>query len=113
MTATAKPLIDALLVLAATTTQYTSPGGGKGTILDKVSGTNTTGAAATITVYLVKSGGAAGAANTITSAQSISAGQAYTFPELVGHLLGPGDFIATASGTNNAITLRASGRELS
>lgn len=113
MTVTAKTLIDPLQAAAAQVTLYTSPATGKGTIIDKFTGTNMTGAAATLTVNLVKVGGAAGAANVIASAVSIAAGGSYTFPELVGHVLGPGDFISVLAGTAAAITVRASGRELS
>lgn len=113
MTVTAKTLIDPLQAANAQTTQYTSPATGKGTILDKFTGTNTTAAAAVLTVNLVKAAGAAAATNVISSAVSIAPGASYTFPELVGHVLGAGDFISTLAGTAAAITIRASGRELS
>lgn len=95
----------------AETTQFISPTAGKGTILDKFTGTNTTAGAQSITVKIVPVGGAVGASNTITSAQSIAPGAAYTFPELAGHVLNPGDFISTLT-TALAITIRASGREV-
>lgn len=111
MSVTAKTLVASAQAPAATTTQYTAPAATR-TIIDKFTATNTTGAAATLTIYLVTSGGAAGAANTILSAKSIAAGDCYTCPEVVGHVLNPGDFIATGSGTNNALTIRSSGREV-
>lgn len=111
MSVAAKPLFEALQAAAANTTQYTAPNGIR-TIIDKFTGTNTTGAAATLTIFLVASAGAAGAANTIVSAKTIQPGETYTFPEIVGHVLAQGDFIVTASGTGNAITVRASGREV-
>lgn len=111
MSVTVKTLIDAKQAAAGETTQYTVPASTR-TILDKFTGTNTTGAAATLTVKLIPSGGSAGASNTITSAKSIAAGDSYTFPELAGHVLSPGDIISTLSGTANAITIRASGREV-
>lgn len=106
----AKPLFSALQALAALTTQYTASG--VRAIIDKFTGTNTTASAATLTVYIVPSGGSATASNRIVSTRSLAAGETYTFPEMVGHVLNPGDFIATESGTNNAITIRASGREV-
>lgn len=112
MTVTPKVLIDPLQAAAAQTTLYTSPTSGKGTIIDKFTGTNTTGAAATLTVNLVKLAGAAAASNVIASAKSIAAGESYPFPELVGHVLNAGDFISVLAGTATAITVRASGREL-
>jgi len=112
MSVTAKPLFNPLQAAAAETTQYTTPAGTR-TIIDKFTGTNTTGAPATLTVKLIPSGGAAGAGNTIVSAKTLQAGETYTFPELVGHVLAPGDFISTLAGTAAAITIRASGREVS
>lgn len=111
MSVTAKTLVDALQISNAATNQYQAPAGIR-TIIDKFTGTNTTAAAATLTVNLVKSGGAAGANNTILSAKTIAPGECYTCPEVVGHVLGPGDFISTSSGTAAAITVRASGREV-
>lgn len=113
MTVTAKTLIDPIQPPAAQTLLYTSPPTGKGTIVDKFTGTNPTGAAATLTVNLVKLAGAAGAANTIVSAKSLAPGEAYTFPELVGHVLGAGDFISVLPSAAASITVRSSGRELS
>lgn len=112
MAVAAKPLFEALQAAAAETTQYTAPAGTR-TILDKFTGTNTTAAAATLTVKLIASGGVAGAGNTIVSAKTIQPGETYTFPEVVGHVLAAGDFISTLAGTAAAITIRASGREVS
>lgn len=111
MTVTAKPLIASKQAENAETTQYTAPTGTR-TIVDKFTGTNTTAATAVLTVRIVTSGGAAGASNTISSAKAIAPGEAYTFPEVVGHVLNPGDFISTLAGTATAITIRASGREV-
>jgi hypothetical protein len=112
MSVTAKTLFEALQAANVETTQYTAPSGTR-TIIDKFTGTNTSGAPATLTVKLVASGGAAGAGNTIVSAKTLAAGEAYTFPEVVGHVLNPGDFISTLAGTAAAITIRSSGREVS
>lgn len=111
MAVTAKTLFQPLQAQNAETTQYTAPAGTR-TIIDKFTGTNTTGSPATLTVKLVASGGGAGAANTIVSAKTLAAGEAYTFPEIVGHVLSPGDFVSTLAGTAAAITIRASGREI-
>lgn len=112
MTVTAKALFEPLQAQNVETTQYTTPGGTR-TIIDKFTGTNTTGAAATLTVRLVASGGAAGVTNTVVSAKTLQPGEAYTFPEVVGHVLNPGDFISTLAGTAAALTIRSSGREVS
>lgn len=108
---TAKPLFNPLQATTAETAQYTAPSGVR-TIIDKFTGTNTTGVAATLTVKLVQNGGAASAANTIVASKTMQPNETYTFPELVGHVLAPGDFISTLAGTAAAITIRASGREV-
>lgn len=110
MAVTPKVIIPAKQIEVAETTQYTCPAATR-MLLDKFTGTNTTGASATITVKIVTSGGAAGAGNTITSAKSVQPGESYTFPELVGQVLQPGDFISTSSSALS-ITGRASGREV-
>lgn len=112
MTVTAKALFEASQAPNVETTQYTAPAGTR-TIIDKLTGTNTTAAVANITVKLIASGGAAAAANTIVSAKTIQPGETYTFPEIVGHVLNPGDFLSTLAGTAAAITVRSSGREVS
>ena len=109
MTVTATVLLEATQASNVQTTYYTCPAATK-VLIDKCTGTNTTGAAATLTINLVPSGGSAGASNTIVSAKSIAAGECYTFPEIAGHYLNAGDFFSTISGTNNAITIRLSGR---
>lgn len=112
MSVQAKSLFSPLQAQNVETTQYTAPAGVR-TILDKFTGTNTTAAPATLTIKIVQSGGAVGAANTIVSAKTLAAGECYTFPEIVGHVLNPGDFLSTLAGTAAAITIRASGREVS
>lgn len=112
MTVLAKALVDPLQLTTSDVTQYTAPANTR-TIIDKMTATNTTGVAATVTVNLVKTGGAAGATNTVISAQSVAAGATYICPEAVGHILNPGDFISAKAGTATAITFRASGREVS
>jgi hypothetical protein len=111
MTITAKTLIAPLAITNAQTTQYTTPASTR-TIIDKFTATNTSGSAATISVNLVTSGGAAAATNLIISAKSLTAGECYTCPELVGHILDAGGFISTIAGTTTVITVRASGREI-
>jgi hypothetical protein len=110
MSVVAKSLFAPNQAPAANTPQYTA--NGVRTIIDKFTGTNTTGAVATLTVFLVPAAGAAGVTNTIVSARSLAAGECYTFPEIVGHVLNSGDFLVTLAGTAAAITVRASGREV-
>ncbi len=111
MTVTVKNLIPAKQAEAAQTTQYTA--NGVTTAIDKFTATNTSAAAATLSVNLVTSGDAAGNQNLITKTKTLQPNEVYTFPELVGHVLMSGGFISTLAGTATAITIRASGREIS
>ena len=110
MTVQVKVLVPAKTVENAQTTQYTATG--VTTIIDKFTATNYNSAAATISVNLVTSAGAAGNANLITKTKTLQPSEVYTFPELVGQVLNPGDFISTIAGTASAINMRVSGREV-
>ena len=110
MTVTVKVLVPAKTVENSQTTQYTATG--VTTIIDKFTATNYNTAAATISVNLVTTAGAAGNANLITKTKTLQPAEVYTFPELVGQVLSPGDFISTIAGTASAINMRVSGREV-
>lgn len=109
MTVTAKPLIGSKEMEAAQTTQYTAVN--CTTIVDKFTATNTSAANALISVNLVSPGGSAGPSNLIVDNRAIAPDETYTFPELVGQVLASGGFIST-TGTATALTIRASGREI-
>ena len=110
MTVTVKVLVPAKTVEATQTTQYTATG--VTTIIDKFTATNYNMAAATISVNLVTVSGSAGNTNLITKTKTLQPAEVYTFPELVGQVLGPGDFISTIAGTASSINMRVSGREV-
>ena len=110
MTTVSKPLVTAQYAAAAEATYYTATG--VRTIVDKCTGTNMTGAAVSLTVRLVPTGGSAGASNLIETA-SIGAGSSYTFPSVVGHTLEPGGSISALAGAASSIVFRVSGREVS
>lgn len=110
MTVTVKNLVPAKTVENTQTTQYTATG--VTTIIDKFTATNYNTAAATISVNLVTVAGSAGNSNLITKTKTLQPAEVYTFPELVGQVLNPGDFISTIAGTASAINMRVSGREV-
>jgi hypothetical protein len=110
MTVTVKVLVPAKIVENTQVTQYTATG--VTTIIDKFTATNYSGSAATISVNLVTVTGSAGNLNLITKTKTLQASEVYTFPELVGQVLGVGDFISTIAGTATAINMRVSGREV-
>jgi len=110
MTVSVKVLVPAKTVENTQTTQYTATG--VTAIIDKFTATNFSATAATISVNLVTAAGSSGNSNLITKTKTLQASEVYTFPELVGQVLGIGDFISTIAGTVSAINMRVSGREV-
>ena len=111
MTVTAKNIIPSKIAEDSMTTQYTA--NNVTTIIDKFTATNFEATAATLTVNLVTAGGSASNTNVVSKAKTLQPSEVYTFPELVGHVLSPGSYLATVAGTALAISIRASGREVS
>jgi hypothetical protein len=109
MTTPVTVLIPAKIAVASDTTQYPSPAGTY-TIIDKFTATNYDTVVRTISVNLVTSGDTAGNQNLIVKTKTLQAGETYTFPEIVGAALGPGDFISTIASNATGVNIRASGR---
>jgi Flp pilus assembly protein TadD len=105
---TPKRLIEGSQLTGAAATYYTAPALTK-TRIRKLTLNNTTGGAVAVTVYLVPSGGAAGVANAVWSAQTIAAGAKAECYEAEGHVLEAGDFI---SALGLSVTIQASGDEI-
>ena len=110
MTVTVTVLIPAKIAEASQTTQYTSTG--VTTLIDKFTATNYSAVAATLSVNLVTLAGSAGNLNLITKTKTLQPAEVYTFPELVGQALAPGDFISTIAGTATSINIRSNGRQV-
>lgn len=110
MTVTVKVLIPAKTAEVTQTTQYTATG--LTAIIDKMTATNYSAAAATLSVNLVTAADTAGNQNLIVKTKTLQPAETYTFPEIVGQVLAPGGFISTIAGTGSAINIRASGREV-
>ena len=110
MAVNVKVLIPAKIAENTQVTQYVATN--VSAIIDKFTATNITATAATISVNLVTSAGSSGNTNLITKTKTLQASEVYTFPELVGQVLGVGDFISTIAGTASAINIRVSGREV-
>lgn len=94
----------------AQTSQYTAVN--CKTIIDKFTVTNTTAINAVFSVNLVAASGAAGDSNLVLKTRAIAPNETYTCPELVGQVLEAGGFISTLAGTATALTISASGREI-
>ena len=110
MAVAVKNLVPGKTVEDVQTTQYTATN--VTTIIDKFTATNYSSTAATISVNLVATAGLAGNQNLITKTKTLQPAEVYTFPELVGQVLNPGDFISTLAETANVINMRVSGREV-
>jgi hypothetical protein len=110
MAVIAKNIIPAKQAENAQTTQYTAVN--CRTIIDKFTVTNTSASNVTISVNLVASGGSAGASNLIIDARAVAPDETYVCPELVGQVLEPSSFISTIASAATALTIRASGREI-
>lgn len=110
MTVIVKNIVPGKTVENSQTTQYTASN--VTTIIDKFTATNYSATAASISVNLVTTAGSAGNINLITKTKTLQPSEVYTFPELVGQVLNPGDFISTIAGTASAINMRVSGREV-
>jgi len=111
MAVTTLCIIESKDAAVGVTTQYTATAVTRvRTVIDKFTANNYSGLAQTLSVYLVPLGEIASSANLIKS-KTIAANECYTFPEIVGHTLNPGDFIATNCTLAMSINIRASGRE--
>lgn len=66
--------------------------------------TNVTAVPVSITVYVVRSGGAANASSTVISAYNIGAGEAYVSPELANLVLSAGDAVQALASAATSIT---------
>lgn len=108
MAVTVQVIIPAKFAENLQTTQFTSAS--LITIIDKFTATNTGAGAYSISVNLVTNAGTAGSSNLIVASRVLLPNETYTFPEIVGQVLGKGDFISTLASTANVITIRANGR---
>lgn len=108
MSVTATVLVESKDAENTQTTQYTSSN--VRTIIDKFTATNYSASAASLSVNLVAVLSSASNSNLTVKTKTLQAGETYTFPEVVGHILASGDFISTIASASSAINLRVSGR---
>ncbi len=109
MTVTPQAIIQSQYAPNVQTTVYTASS--RRCILDKFAAYNGTVGPVTLTVNIVPVSGTAGASNVLVS-KSVAAGETYIFPELVGFVLGPGDFISLVASAATSLVIRAAGREV-
>lgn len=115
MTYTAKALVAPQLLPTAATKLYTSPAaisGGKGTWIDSAAGSNVTAGAATVTAYIVPSGGATNDNTKVLPPLSVAAGAAAPLSAMAGRFMSPGDELWMQSSVASAINVAIAGREI-
>jgi len=110
MTVTAKTLAEGQIIPNADTTVYTAPLSVT-TIIDKLTTANYDSVARVITISIVASGGSVGNAYYI-SKQTLAPYETYIWPEVVGQILNPGDYVSAIASNNTGVNLRMSGREI-
>ena len=107
MAITIVPLITPQQVANATTTYLTATK--VSYRVDKLTVTNPTATAATITLYLVPTAGAAGDSTTISKTKSVGAGETWNCPDFVGQVLGDGTTLQAVASAAATLTLSAAG----
>lgn len=95
-------LASSAQLTGAAATYYTSTN--CKTIVTSMTVTNTDTVVRTFTVYVIKSGGAAGATNIVISARSVAPGETQQVPEMAGQILESADFIQALASTAATIT---------
>ena len=103
--------ITAAQVAATATTYYTAPANTR-SIIKKLTFTNTTAGALTVTVYLVPSGGTASATNTLVSAQSIGAGECWECYPAAGQVLQAAGFLQALASAATSIAIQGAVAEV-
>lgn len=111
MAVTAKCIYEAAQLPAAATTIATAAANTR-LIIDKLSVINTSAATVTVTVNVVQSGGSVATTNALINAYSLVQNGTYGCPEIVGHVLNPGDFVSVTASAATAVNARLSAREV-
>lgn len=112
MAATSSRFVDGSQLAIAAAALYTA-GSGKTAIIKAMTLTNTSGNPVASTVHLVPSGGSPTASNRIISGKVLAAGESYTCPEAINQVLAAGGSIQGLADTASAISMVASGVEIS
>jgi hypothetical protein len=111
MTVNLRVIVQPVQMSGTATTQYTVPVGSR-VIIDKATVTNTDTVNRNFSLNLVPSGSSASNSNLVIDTRTVIPDETYLCPELIGQVLGPGDFISTVASSANALSLRISGREV-
>jgi hypothetical protein len=108
---TAKRIIDGAQLTTSAATYYTV-GTGTSCILRRLTFTNTSAGAVTVTLYLVPSGGSAGDSTTLSKTKSLAAAESWSCPDAEGHVMAAGGTVQALASSATSITLIGSGTEV-
>lgn len=111
MTTQAKSLVGGTFLTTAAAVYYTAPTSTT-TIIQRATFSNTSGAARTITVWLVPGGSGIGTQNQLINARSLVAGETYVSPELSNKVLAATGQIQAMSDLGSAVNIDVSGIEI-
>lgn len=110
MAVTPKVFSESVVVATTATTYVAAELGRK--MIDKFTAYNSDTQPRTLTVHMIPAAGSAAAANIIL-VKTLQAGETYTCPEVVGHVLEPSAFIQALASTASVVNIRISGRVVS
>lgn len=108
---TFKKLIAGSQLTTSAATYYTA-GTGVTTLIKAMSLLNTSSGAVTVTVHLVNTGSTETDANMILDVKQLGAGETYTCPEAINQVLSATGTIRAFASSGSAISLQASGIEI-
>lgn len=111
MTTTALALIPDATLTAGDLPYYTCPANTTAVFKRSVF-SNTSAAAVSITVNVVRSGGTSGATNTLIPLKAIAPNDTYVAPEMAGLTLSAGDAVHAYASTGAVVNLMASGIQI-
>ena len=101
-------LVPATQLTAGAASYYSAPAN-TGAEIQAATATNVTGTARTVTVYLVASGGAAGATNIVVQTRTVPANSAVQLWELIGQKVPTGASIWALADAATAVNLTIGG----
>lgn len=112
MQATNVVLFDSQYLAATDTEMFASPDDGAGTIVDKLTSTNQDSVNRTVSVRLVPPSSAPTGTDFLIFEKTLTPGQCYLWPEIVGQMLAPSGGLWMAATAADVVVSRASGRNL-
>jgi len=112
MQATNVVMFDSQYLAATESEMFASPSDGAGTIIDKITSTNQDSVNRTAAVLLVPPGETPTGTNFQIFEKTLTPGQCYLWPEVVGHMLAAGGAVWMGASAADVVLAKASGRNL-